>query len=116
MASCAGTSAEVRKSKYAAEDLEQQIESNVKSALQGLEDATVSRRLAERLRGRRCTVNLIPFNPVDETGFERPSAEAVERYRAILQGASLVATVRWSRGVESSAACGQLKGNLEGQP
>jgi 23S rRNA (adenine2503-C2)-methyltransferase len=68
-----------------------------------------ARRLAARLAGRRCTVNLIPFNPVEGSEFERPSAEAVERFRRILAGAGVVATVRWSRGVESAAACGQLR-------
>jgi 23S rRNA (adenine2503-C2)-methyltransferase len=66
-------------------------------------------RLAARLRGRRCTVNLIPFNPVEESPFRRPAAAEVERFRAVLVAARVVATVRWSRGVESDAACGQLR-------
>lgn len=66
-------------------------------------------RLAERLLGRRCSVNLIPFNPVDDSGFGRPSAEAVELFRATLDEHGIVATVRWSRGLENDAACGQLR-------
>jgi 23S rRNA (adenine2503-C2)-methyltransferase len=66
-------------------------------------------RLAERLRGRRCTVNLIPFNPVDDSGFGRPSAQDVDRFQRTLEGRGIVATVRWSRGVGSDAACGQLR-------
>ena len=68
-----------------------------------------ARRLGQRLRGRRCSVNLIPFNPVDGSGYERPTAQAVERYGALLRAVGLVATVRASRGMESSAACGQLR-------
>jgi 23S rRNA (adenine2503-C2)-methyltransferase len=68
-----------------------------------------ARRLGERLAGRRCTVNLIPFNPVDETGYGRPETDAVERFQSQLQGFGVVATVRWSRGVENAAACGQLR-------
>ena len=68
-----------------------------------------ARRLAARLAGRRATVNLIPFNPVEGSEFERPSEEAVERFERILAAGGLVATVRWSRGVESAAACGQLR-------
>jgi 23S rRNA (adenine2503-C2)-methyltransferase len=75
-----------------------------------------ARALAERLAGRRATVNLIPFNPVDESGFGRPSARDVERFRAALQRAGLVATVRWSRGVENAAACGQLRMMRAAQP
>jgi len=66
-------------------------------------------RLAGRLRGRRATVNLIPFNPVEASGYGRPASEAAERFRAELERAGIVATVRWSRGVEADAACGQLR-------
>jgi len=68
-----------------------------------------ARRLAGRLRGRRATVNLIPFNPVEASGYGRPASEAAERFRAELERAGIVATVRWSRGVEADAACGQLR-------
>jgi 23S rRNA (adenine2503-C2)-methyltransferase len=68
-----------------------------------------ARRLGQRLRGRRCTVNLIPFNPVDGSGYGRPSPADVERFQLELRAAGLVATVRWSRGVEGEAACGQLR-------
>jgi 23S rRNA (adenine2503-C2)-methyltransferase len=78
--------------------------------LAGVTDtAAHARALAERLAGRRATVNLIPFNPVDESGYRRPSAQDVERFRSTLERAGLVATVRWSRGVEDAAACGQLR-------
>jgi len=66
-------------------------------------------RLAERLRGRRATVNLIPYNPVDGASYGRPSPAAAERFRSALGAAGVVATVRWSRGLESDAACGQLR-------
>lgn len=66
-------------------------------------------RLVALLRGRRCSVNLIPFNPVAGSPFRRPSPERVEDFRAALEHGGLVATVRWSRGVESDAACGQLR-------
>jgi 23S rRNA (adenine2503-C2)-methyltransferase len=78
--------------------------------LAGVTDtAEHAERLAERLARRRCTVNLIPFNPVADSGFGRPSSEAVENMRAALDERGIVATVRWSRGVESDAACGQLR-------
>ena len=68
-----------------------------------------SERLARRLSGRRCSVNLIPFNPVDDSGFGRPTQADVERFQQALQLHGIVATVRWSRGVENDAACGQLR-------
>jgi len=68
-----------------------------------------AQRLAERLSRRRATVNLIPFNPVPGLPFRRPEAAAVEGYREGLASSGVVATVRWSRGVEEAAACGQLR-------
>ena len=68
-----------------------------------------ARRLAERLGRRRGMINLIPYNPIAEGGFERPSAERVEAFRERLETCGRVATVRWSRGLESDAACGQLR-------
>lgn len=68
-----------------------------------------ARRLAARLSGRRCTVNLIPYNPVEESPYRRPENSAVEGFRRVLLEERVVATVRWSRGVDSDAACGQLR-------
>lgn len=65
--------------------------------------------LARRLLGRRCTVNLIPFNRVGVGGFEAPSESAIEAFRLVLEGGGVVVTVRRSRGGERDAACGQLR-------
>ncbi|MEO0652367.1 MAG: 23S rRNA (adenine(2503)-C(2))-methyltransferase RlmN [Planctomycetota bacterium] len=66
-------------------------------------------RLVERLRNRRATVNLIPYNPVPGDRWQRPAPETVERFRATLEYGGLVATTRWSKGVAAHAACGQLR-------
>lgn len=68
-----------------------------------------ARRLAERLTRRRCTVNLIPFNPVEASPYGRPDADDVAQFQRTLQESRIVCTVRWSRGLESDAACGQLR-------
>lgn len=78
--------------------------------LGGVNDSRAhAERLAQLLRGRRCTVNLIPFNPVSGSPYRRPGKREVEAFRETLVGAGLVATLRWSRGLESDAACGQLR-------
>ena len=78
--------------------------------LAGVNDAAArARALAERLRERRCTVNLIPFNAVADSPYRRPAHAAIETFRETLARAGIVATVRFSRGVESDAACGQLR-------
>ncbi len=65
--------------------------------------------LARRLRGRRCHVNLIPFNPVSELNFRRPALGVQEEFRKRLREAGLSVTLRRSLGRETDAACGQLR-------
>ena len=67
-----------------------------------------ARQLARRLRGLLCHVNLIPYNPTPAYPYERPGKDVIERFAAILRDAGIPATVRYSRGVEIAAACGQL--------
>jgi 23S rRNA (adenine2503-C2)-methyltransferase len=65
--------------------------------------------LADLLRGRLCHVNIIPLNPVDVLPYERPNAEGIERFAEILRAAGIPSTVRYSRGLDIDAACGQLR-------
>jgi len=78
--------------------------------LKGVNDGSGdARRLAGLLKGLLCHVNLIPFNPVPETGFERPEPAAVKRFLEELRSRGIPATVRRSRGSDIDAACGQLR-------
>ena len=54
-------------------------------------------------------VNLIPWNPVDDTEFKGPSRHAVSRFAERIRGHGLNVTVRDTRGREADAACGQLR-------
>jgi 23S rRNA (adenine2503-C2)-methyltransferase len=71
-----------------------------------VEDA---RRLARRLRGLRAKVNLIPFNAWEGSGFRRPPPERIAGFQRALLDAGVTATVRWSKGEDVLAACGQLE-------
>jgi 23S rRNA (adenine2503-C2)-methyltransferase len=68
-----------------------------------------ARRLASILRGVRAKVNLIPFNDWDGSGFRRPALARILAFQAILLDAGITTTVRWSKGEDIGAACGQLK-------
>jgi 23S rRNA (adenine2503-C2)-methyltransferase len=70
-----------------------------------------ARRLAQLLRGLRCKVNLIPFNPWPDAPYERPEPERVDAFAVILRDARYNVTVRYSKGDDIGAACGQLDGN-----
>jgi 23S rRNA (adenine2503-C2)-methyltransferase len=69
-------------------------------------------RLAKLLRGIKCKVNLIPFNPFPGSEFKRPDDAMVQRFKKILAGHHYTALVRESRGRDISAACGQLREQL----
>jgi 23S rRNA (adenine2503-C2)-methyltransferase len=68
-----------------------------------------ARRLVRLLHGIRVKVNLIPFNDWDGTGFRRPPLARILAFQAILIEAGVTTTVRWSKGEDIGAACGQLK-------
>lgn len=67
-----------------------------------------ARRLSEIARRLPCKINLIPFNPVPDLPWRRPSEEEVQRFVQWLLPASPAVTVRWSQGGDVAAACGQL--------
>ncbi len=67
-----------------------------------------AKELGRLLRKRLAHVNLIPFNPVDDTPYAAPSREGVRKFKEHVAGVGLNVTVRDTRGREADAACGQL--------
>jgi 23S rRNA (adenine2503-C2)-methyltransferase len=70
--------------------------------------------LIEFCRGLLVHVNLIPANPVSETGLMRSSAERCHYFERALAHAGIDASVRAERGADIAAACGQLRGRVSG--
>jgi 23S rRNA (adenine2503-C2)-methyltransferase len=78
--------------------------------LDGVNDsAEAAARLARLLRGVRAKVNLIPFNDWEGAGFSRPPIARILAFQAVLLDAGITTTVRWSKGEDIGAACGQLR-------
>jgi len=76
--------------------------------LGGFNDAPEdARRVVRLLSGLRAKVNLIPWNP-GELPFRAPEQPCVEEFRRVLVEKGLPAFVRYSRGQDIAAACGQL--------
>ncbi len=65
--------------------------------------------LAQQLRGFQSHVNLIPYNPIGEADYQRPTPTQLQQFREILEQAKLAVSVRHSRGLAADAACGQLR-------
>jgi len=81
--------------------------------LKGVNDAPDhARELARLLAETPSKVNLIPFNPFPESGFERSDMDRVKRFQRILLDAGYIATIRKTRGDDIDAACGQLAGQV----
>ncbi len=80
----------------------------------GVNDSRESaEQLVELVSQLQCHINLIPINPVANTGFERSQEQSVRRFAQKLERAGVSATVRKERGTDIEAACGQLKGKVE---
>jgi 23S rRNA (adenine2503-C2)-methyltransferase len=68
-----------------------------------------AQELVQILRGFQAHVNLIPYNPIEDADFERPDRDRVQLFLRELTRAKIAASVRRTRGLEESAACGQLR-------
>ncbi|MEA5569821.1 23S rRNA (adenine(2503)-C(2))-methyltransferase RlmN [Calothrix sp. UHCC 0171] len=66
-------------------------------------------QLAKHLRGFQSHVNLIPYNPISEVDYQRPSSDRINGFLAILKQQNIAVSVRYSRGLDADAACGQLR-------
>jgi 23S rRNA (adenine2503-C2)-methyltransferase len=81
--------------------------------LKGVNDAPDhAKELARTLKDTPCKVNLIPFNPFPESGFEKTDPDRVRLFQKVLMDAGYIATVRKTRGDDIDAACGQLAGQV----
>ena len=72
----------------------------------------LANELALVLRDTPCKINLIPFNPFPNSGYERPSNNRMHRFKDIMQQAGYNVTIRKTRGDDIDAACGQLIGQV----
>ena len=80
--------------------------------IEGKNDSEKSARaLASLLKGMLCHVNLIPLNPVAETGLKSSGRERAEEFRSYLEAHGVPATIRRRLGADIDAACGQLRKN-----
>ncbi|GAB1542228.1 23S rRNA (adenine(2503)-C(2))-methyltransferase RlmN [Scytonema sp. NUACC21] len=65
--------------------------------------------LAHHLRGFQSHVNLIPYNPIQEADYKRPNENRIQGFVKVLKQQRIAVSVRYSRGLEADAACGQLR-------
>ena len=69
-----------------------------------------AKELANLLQGLKCNINLIPYNPVVKTGYQKPTNNEIMKFKYLLEHSGKKVTVRLERGSDIDAACGQLSG------
>ncbi|RUR78767.1 23S rRNA (adenine(2503)-C(2))-methyltransferase RlmN [Chlorogloeopsis fritschii PCC 9212] len=69
--------------------------------------------LAQRLRRFQSHVNLIPYNPISEVDYKRPTSSRIQAFVKVLKQHHIAVSVRYSRGLEADAACGQLRASKQ---
>jgi len=78
--------------------------------MQGVNDDMKSaKKLVSLLHGIKSKVNLIYFNPHIGSEYKRPTQKSVLAFQEYLNDHGLLCTIRQSKGLDISAACGQLK-------
>jgi 23S rRNA (adenine2503-C2)-methyltransferase len=80
--------------------------------LAGVNDArSHAVELASKLRGFQSHVNLIPYNPIEDADYDRPTPRDVQDFVDVLEQKHIAVSVRYSKGLGATAACGQLRAN-----
>ena len=73
------------------------------------DDIKSAKKLVKLLHGIKAKVNLIYFNPYPGTKYKRPDFDDMHRFQEYLIKHGVLCTIRDSKGIDISAACGQLK-------
>ncbi|WP_149717090.1 23S rRNA (adenine(2503)-C(2))-methyltransferase RlmN [Campylobacter concisus] len=68
-----------------------------------------AKKLVKLLHGIKAKVNLIYFNPHEGSEFGRPELTNMLKFQEYLRDHGVTCTIRQSKGLDISAACGQLK-------
>ncbi len=83
--------------------------------LAGVNDSLAdAAQLAKLLRGIKCKVNIIPWNPHPEAPYARPSRAAIDAFQNECKRLGLPTYLRTPRGDDIDAACGQLANRSNG--
>ncbi|HAA77130.1 TPA: 23S rRNA (adenine(2503)-C(2))-methyltransferase RlmN [Candidatus Latescibacteria bacterium] len=75
-----------------------------------VEEARALVKLLHRIPSK---VNVIPWNPIDGEDYERPDERTIHAFVQAIADAQMTVTVRYSKGTEITAGCGQLYQKFE---
>ncbi len=72
------------------------------------DDLKSAENLAKVLSGLPVKVNIIPLNEIDPSRYEAPDAGQLDQFRDVIHKHGIRVMIRYSKGQDISAACGQL--------
>lgn len=85
----------------------------LKGVTDSLEDARRLRKITRRIPSK---INIIPFNEHPDSGFVRPSEDAIRAFHRECMDLGMHVLRRKTMGRDIYAACGQLRSQYEGHP
>jgi len=68
-----------------------------------------AKELISLLKNRNCHLNLIPVNPIKESGFSSPDGKVTLNFKNKLEKNEINVTIRREMGADIDGACGQLR-------
>jgi 23S rRNA (adenine2503-C2)-methyltransferase len=71
-----------------------------------------AKELAHFLKDLKCNINLIPYNNVNDTKYQKSTNNDIMKFKYLLEHSGKKVTVRLERGADIDAACGQLAGKM----
>jgi len=81
--------------------------------IKGINDSLLhAGQLVKLLRGIKCNVNLIEYNPHGGCKYKGTGMEQMSRFAQVIEEAGIENTIRLKKGSSICAACGQLGANL----
>ena len=72
-----------------------------------------AKQLAAYLKDIKCNINMIPYNPTEKNDYQRPSNNAIMKFKYLMEHSGKKVTIRLERGADIDEACGQLRGKVE---
>jgi len=69
--------------------------------------------LGNKLKGKKCKVNVIPYNKIPKLPYREPSKETLDEFVKTLGSCGVPVTVRKNKGADLNAACGQLRARFK---
>jgi len=67
-----------------------------------------AKKLYILLKDIQCSINLIPYNEIDNLSYKRPDNNKIFKFKSFLLSKKMIVSQRYTKGKDIAASCGQL--------